>query len=207
MAEQQIRSDGLPVEWQRWAAVCLMKGTPLVEVLGTLNAQGFPESDSIHFCASLYDSPSFDAGRWLAQQLQKTSSVLTMRETMRSLSDVPMEIDRRSGVSKKEFLDQYYARNEPVIMTDSCDRWPARSLWNADYLTEKLGSVEVEVMAGRESDPNYEVNSNDHRFMMPFDEYVAKIKADSRSNDTYLVANNQLLATDAALPLWDDGDK
>ena len=39
---------------------------------------------------------------------------------------------------------------------------------------------------------------------MPFDEYVAKIESEGRSNDTYLVANNKLLATEAALPLWDD---
>jgi ribosomal protein L16 Arg81 hydroxylase len=202
MAEQ---SDGnrLPIEWRRWAAVALMKGAPLAEVLGTLGAQGFPESDAIRYTASLYDDPAMDAGRWLAQQLQKVYSVLTMREQMRALSDVPLEVDRRTGVSQKEFLDRYYAQNQPVLMTDSCDRWPALQLWDSAYLAEKLGSTEVEVMAGRESDPDYEINADDHRFMMPFDEYVAKIES-AHSNDTYLVANNKLLATEAALPLWDD---
>jgi ribosomal protein L16 Arg81 hydroxylase len=203
MAEQSNGSR-LPIEWRRWAAVALMKGAPLAEVLSTLGAQGFPEGDAIRYTASLYDDPALDAGRWLAQQLQKTNSVLTMREQMRALSDVPLDADRRSGVSQKEFLDRYYSQNQPVLMTDSCDRWPALSLWNPAYLVEKLGSTEVEVMAGRESDPEYEINSNDHKFMMPFDEYVAKIGAESRSNDTYLVANNKLLATEAALPLWDD---
>jgi ribosomal protein L16 Arg81 hydroxylase len=202
MAEQSD-GDQLPIEWRRWAAVALMKGAPLVEVLGTLGAQGFPEGDAIRYTASLYDDPAMDAGRWLAQQLQKAYSVLTMREQMRALSDEPLEIDRRTGVSQKEFLDRYYAQNQPVLMTDSCDRWPALSRWNPAYLVEKLGSTEVEVMAGRESDPDYEVNSDEHRFMMPFDEYVAKIES-ARGNDTYLTANNKLLATEAALPLWDD---
>jgi ribosomal protein L16 Arg81 hydroxylase len=196
--------DRLPIEWRRWAAVALMKGAPLPEVLGTLAAQGFPEGDAIRYTARLYDDPALDAGRWLAQQLQKVNSVLTMRETMRALSDVPLDVDRRTGVSQKEFLDRYYSQNTPVLMTDSCDQWPALSLWNPAYLAEKLGSVEVEVMAGRESDPDYELNANEHRFMMPFDEFVAKIEGASRSNDTYLVANNKLLATEAALPLWDD---
>jgi hypothetical protein len=201
---ENANGDRLPIEWRRWAAVALMKGAPLPEVLGTLAAQGFPEGDAIRYTASLYDDPALDAGRWLAQQLQKVNSMLTMRETMRALSDVPLDVDRRSGVSQKEFLDRYYSQNTPVVMTDSCDQWPALSLWNPAYLVEKLGSTEVEVMAGRESDPDYEVNSNDHRFMMPFDEFVAKIEGASRSNDTYLVANNKLLATEAALPLWDD---
>jgi ribosomal protein L16 Arg81 hydroxylase len=201
---ERPNGDRLPIEWRRWAAVALMKGAPLTEVLGTLAAQGFPEGDAIRYTASLYDDPAFDAGRWLAQQLAKVGSVLTMRETMRALSDVPLDVDRRTGVSQKEFLDRYYSQNTPVLMTDSCDQWPALSLWNPAYLVEKLGSTEVEVMAGRESDPDYEVNSNEHKFMMPFDEFVAKIEGASRSNDTYLVANNKLLATEAALPLWDD---
>ena len=201
---EKSNGDRLPIEWRRWAAVALMKGAPLPEVLGTLAAQGFPEGDAIRYTASLYDDPALDAGRWLAQQLQKVNSVLTMRETMRALSDVPLDVDRRTGVSQKEFLDRYYSQNTPVLMTDSCDQWPALSLWNPAYLVEKLGSVEVEVMAGRESDPDYEINANEHRFMMPFDEFVAKVEGASRSNDTYLVANNKLLATEAALPLWGD---
>ena len=202
----ESNGDRLPIEWRRWAAVALMKGAPLAEVLGTLGAQGFPEGDAIRYTASLYDNPALDAGKWLAQQLQKVNSVLTMREQMRALSDVPLDVDRRTGLTQKEFLDRYYAQNTPVLMTDVCDRWPAQTLWDADYLVGKLGSTEVEVMAGRESDPDYEVNANQHRFLMPFDEYVAKIKTESRSNDTYLVANNKLLATEAALPLWDDFD-
>jgi hypothetical protein len=204
MAEQEAGVDGVPIEWRRWASLSLMRGTALTEVLSTLNAQGFPEADSIRFCASLYETPAFDAGRWLAQQLQKMDSVLQMREQMRALSDVPVEVDRRSGLSREEFLDQYYSQNRPVFLTDVCDRWPALSRWNPDYMVEKLGAVEIEVMAGRESDPEYEINSDDHKFMMPFDEYVAKITNAARSNDTYLVANNKLLATKAASVLWDD---
>ncbi|HTZ30352.1 MAG TPA: cupin-like domain-containing protein [Streptosporangiaceae bacterium] len=204
MAGQQADANHLPVEWQRWAAVAIMRGTQLTEVLETLDSQGFAEKDAVLFCASLFDNPVADAGRWLAQQLEKTFSVLTMRERMRALSDIPIDIDRRAELSRKEFLDRYYSQNQPVLMTDVCDRWPARSLWTPAYLAEKLGSVEVEVMAGRESDSDYEVNANEHRFLMPFDEYVAKVESASRSNDTYLVANNKLLSADAALPLWDD---
>jgi ribosomal protein L16 Arg81 hydroxylase len=201
---EQADDSRLPIGWRRWAAVSLMKGASLTDVLGTLAAQGFREGDAIHYVASLYDDPALDAGRWLAQQLQKVYSVLTMREQMRALSDVPLDVDRRTDVSQQEFLDSYYSQNRPVLITDSCDKWPALSLWDPAYLVEKLGTTEVEVMTGRDSDPDYEVNANEHRFTMPFDEYVAKIGASSHSNDTYLVANNKLLATQAALPLWDD---
>ena len=65
-----------------------MNGTPLVEVLSTLRAEGFPEDEAVRFCASLYDDDAaFEAGQWIAQQLHKIHSVLAMREQMRDLSD------------------------------------------------------------------------------------------------------------------------
>lgn len=191
-------------EWRRWAATSLIEGTPLLDVLSKLANQGFSDAESIRFCAHLYDDPAFEAGRSMAQRLGKVQSVLMMRERMRSLSSRPAEIDRRTGLSREEFLDRYYSQNTPVIMTDVCDSWAARTLWSPSYLVEKLGEVEVEVMAGRNSDPNYEVNCEKHRFVMPFDEYVAKIEAAEPSNDLYLVANNKLLTMQAAGVLWED---
>jgi hypothetical protein len=192
-------------EWCRWTSLALLNGTPLVDVLAMLSAEGFSEAESVGFCASLYDNPAFDAGQWLSQQLGKLHSVLQMREQMRSLSAVPVDrIDRRTGLSGQEFLDEYYAQNIPVILTDVCQSWPALTLWNGDYLAKKLGAVEVEVMAGRESDSDYEINSNEHKYLMPFDEYVAKIEAIDSGNDLYLVANNKLLERVEARSLWDD---
>jgi ribosomal protein L16 Arg81 hydroxylase len=127
-----------------------------------------------------------------------------MREQMRALSSAPREVDRRSGLTSAEFLEDYYSQNTPVIMDDVCVNWPARALWNPEYLVAKLGGVEVEVMSDRDSDPNYEINSNEHKFMMRFDEYVAKIEVAGQSNDLYLVANNKLLGTPAADALWND---
>jgi hypothetical protein len=197
-------SDTIPREWRRWAAVSLMAETPLVDVLEVLYQQGFSKSEAIRVCAEFYDSPAFEAGQWLSQQLKKTQSVLTMREQMQATVPRTPVVDRRSGLSSQEFLEEYYAKNTPVIMDDVCKNWPARTLWNPEYLVDKLGGVEVEVMSDRESDPNYEINSNQHKFMMRFDEYVAKIEVAGYSNDLYLVANNKLLATTAARPLWDD---
>ena len=182
-----------------------MNGTPLVEVLSTLRSEGFLEDEAVRFCASLYDDDAaFEAGQWIAQQLHKIQSVLAMREQMRDLSAIPVDVERRSGLSGQEFLNEYYAQNKPVILTDVCDRWPARSLWNPFYLADILGGAEVEVMANRNADPNYEINADDHKFRMPFDEYAAKIGATKRDNDVYLVANNKLLEMPEALPLWND---
>lgn len=195
---------GLPREWGRWAALTLLEGYPLRDVLAVLRENNMPEEESVRFCARLYDDPVFEAAQALASQLQKVNSVLAMREKMRDLSGVPMAVDRRSGLGGQEFLERYYSQNTPVVLTDVCDRWPARELWTPRYLAERLSGVEVEVMSNRDADPDYEINSDQHRFVMPFDEYVKKVEATESSNDIYLVANNKVLSTPAASGLWDD---
>lgn len=200
----QFATEPVSHEWQRWAAISLLHGLPLAEVIAIMVSEGVAEDAAAIACARCYGNPIFEAGKHSSQQLRKLESVLNMRSQMRSLSGQPREVDRRSGLSSEEFLDQYYSRNEPVLMDDVCDTWPARERWTPEYLVEKVGRQEVEVMADRESDPDYEINSNEHKFRMPFDEYVAKITATGASNDLYLVANNKLLSEEAGAALWDD---
>jgi hypothetical protein len=190
--------------WRAWAAAALLQGVPLAETISTMVSRGVPEEQAAHICGRCFANPVFEAGRSISQQLRKLESILDMLQTMRSLSEVPRRVERRAGVSAREFLDDYYSQNIPVILEDVCDEWPALERWTPGYLVERLGREEVEVMAERDADPEYELNAATHRFRMPFDEYVAKITAVGRSNDRYLVANNNLLAQPAAEPLWAD---
>ena len=191
--------DAIPARWRRWAAVSLMRGTPVTEVLNVLDAEGFGDRDAVLLCASLYESPALDGGRWLAGQLAKLSSVLMTRERLAALAGGPAEVARRSGVSREEFLDQYYARNEPVVLTDVCNAWPARSSWSLEYLADVLGSVETEVAAGSEAG-----SAEEAPIVMPFAEFAAKAGSQASGSDLRLVPGSQLLATEAAAPLWDD---
>jgi hypothetical protein len=169
-----------------------------------MSANGLSERAAAAACARIYVNPAYAAGRAMSQQYRKLTSVVAMQATMSALAPSNDEIDRRAGLSRDEFLRSYYAANRPVLLTDVCDNWPACLLWSTDYLADRLGDQQVEVMAGRESDPDYEANSAAHRRVMPFSEYVAAIAATDWSNDYYLVANNKLLETKAADPIWDD---
>jgi hypothetical protein len=48
----------------------------------------------------------------------------------------------------------------------------------------------VEIMAGRQSDPRYEINSEAHKREVSMSEYVRMVTDGGPSNDYYLVANN-----------------
>lgn len=51
-------------------------------------------------------------------------------------------IDRRSSLSVKEFVELYEEPGKPVIITDAVDSWPAMSRWkNREYLMQHAGNV------------------------------------------------------------------
>jgi ribosomal protein L16 Arg81 hydroxylase len=204
MTSNSTRAKPINFGWRRWAAACLMDGTPVDDLVGVMKENGFDEGKSRALCEKLLDDPTLAAGRWAAQRLHKLESVLTMRQQMRDLSPVGGEVERRAGVSSQEFLDEYYSANLPVVLTDVCDRWPARKRWTPEYLLGVLGDEKIEVMADRESDPQYEINSNSHKKTMRFSKYIRHMLDAETSNDLYVVANNHLLESQAAAPLWKD---
>ena len=56
-----------------------------------------------------------------------------------------MRIERVSDLSQPEFLARYVEPNQPVIVVDAMQLWPARQKWTPAYLTQVLGELEVQV--------------------------------------------------------------
>lgn len=52
-------------------------------------------------------------------------------------------IDRRKGLTQREFEAEYVSRSRPVILTDATDHWPARQSWNFDYFQSKFADKVV----------------------------------------------------------------
>jgi Cupin-like domain len=191
-------------EWHRWAAISLLRATPLAEVIRTLVANGIDEAAAAALCSRILVDPTLEAAKWAVGHLYKLESVLDMREQLAELSTTSDHVPRRRGVSREAFLEEYYSTNRPVLLEDVCDDWPARRLWSPDYLVARMGDVEVEVMSGRTSGPAVELEMDRHRTRMRFEEYVSRVCATEWSNELYLVANNALLGEEGAASLWDD---
>jgi hypothetical protein len=50
-------------------------------------------------------------------------------------------VDRRSGLTVQQFIDEYEVPNRPVVITDVATAWPAVGKWSADYLSKVHGHV------------------------------------------------------------------
>src|SRR5207248_308885 len=134
----------------------------------------------------------------------KLESLLGIYRDLSAFASRFGKIERRSNLSREEFLEEYYSVNRPVILVDLMQTWKALSLWNPEYLKQKCGNEIVEVMAGRETDMQYEKNSERHKSNMRFGDYVDLVTSAGESNDFYLVANNHFLEREGMQWVYDD---
>lgn len=61
-------------------------------------------------------------------------------------------IDRVCGLSKKDFLQQYFKPQKPVILEDAISNWPAYEQWNFDYIRRVAGNKTVPLYDDRPVD-------------------------------------------------------
>ena len=75
------------------------------------------------------------------------------------------------------------------------NQWTALALWTPSYLKAHYGETEVEIMANRNSDDKYEINIENHKTKIKFEDYVDRVVNQGETNDSYMVANNRNLET------------
>lgn len=113
-------------------------------------------------------------------------------------------IERRHHVTREEFFTRYVQANRPVILTDCMHDWPATAKWSPDYLKQVCGEEVVQIMAGRNTDRNYEIGSEKRKTSIRFSDYVDKVTAAGQTNDFYLVAQNEFMQTSGGKRLHSD---
>lgn len=197
------RGAELGPEWARWLAKNRLLGLPDAQLVALMVEKGVDEVAARAEAARLDREPAFQAGRSIAGRLRKLESLLAIQASLSELVPEARAVERHASLEPEEFLRRFYAANRPVILEGYAADWAAR-LWTPESLADVLGDEQVEVMAGRENDSRYEVNSEQHRLTLPFRDFVRQVREGGHSNDVYLVANNHLLERPAAAPLLED---
>ena len=80
------------------------------------------------------------------------------------------QVDRRSGLSKKEFLNEYLRPSLPVVLTDMTEDWPALNKWTFDFFKTQYGDIKVPVYSGNYSKPGPGYMASDKE--MKFSEFL-----------------------------------
>ena len=200
----EATQQGLSNSWKQWIAENKLHDNSDDSIIQTMLQNGIDFQVAIQEVNRIAADPSFLAGRNFVQLLRKLESILEINQKLAELSPNFGKIERRSRLSRQEFVENYYAKNTPVILTDMMNDWPAMSLWSPDYLKTKYGNVPVEIQSNRNSDPDYEINCEQHKKTVKLSEYVDMVTSGGESNDYYIVANNSNLDRQELKGLLDD---
>jgi hypothetical protein len=140
----------------------------------------------------------------LLQRVEKLESLLNFYSDLHRQSGSAGKIDVRDQISGKDFFENYYFRNQPVILTSLMGDWPAMKKWCPDYFSGHYGHIPVEITRGREKDQDYEKDFRKTVATIPFGEFIEQIKQQTSSNDIYLVARNYFFSNPRLRTLRDD---
>jgi len=136
--------------------------------------------------------------------LAKREWLLETLERQRDLAPKLAAIERVSGLSGEQFLEQYYAVNRPVILKGEMADWPALARWTPEYLKTAVGARLIEFQGERAHDRRFEMNKDVHRREAPFDVFIDQILRPGAGNDTYLTAYNSERNAEALSVLRED---
>lgn len=115
-------------------------------------------------------------------------------------------IERRTGLTREEFIEEYEKKQKPVIFTDLAKDWPATKKWTFDYFKSNYGDMKVPVYGNsfRDGGKDYMKAVKE----LPFREYLETIEAGPTELRMFLFnifKNAPELAKDIPIPTITDG--
>jgi hypothetical protein len=194
----------LPPDWLRWVAENRLRGCTPETMVRTMTGAGVDATLARAAVQLIVDDPVYQAFAPFRQLQRKLESVLANLQKLHASAPHHGQVERRSRLSRDEFLERYVWPARPVVVTDLAEDWPARTRWTPHDLKERFGDVEVEVQDGRDSDRRYEANKLQLRRRVRLGEFVDRVFAGGPTNDCYLTANNEALKDPRLAALLDD---
>ncbi len=191
-------------DWKRWLADNKLHNQTDNSIIQAMLQNGIDWQVAIQEVNNITSDPCFQAANNFIQLLRKLESILEINSKLAELSPNFGKIERISRISRQDFLENYYAKNTPLIITNMMDDWEAMSLWSPEHLKTKYGNAQVEIQVNRNSDPQYEINCEHHKKTVKLSEYVDMVLNGGESNDYYMVANNSNLEREDLKDLLND---
>ncbi|MCE9672262.1 cupin-like domain-containing protein [Myxococcus stipitatus] len=194
----------LSAEWQVWLVENLALGVTREEACRTLVGAGVSEAVALEEVARVEAHPFYQACQRLGRRYGWLESVMDVYSELHRQSGGHATLERREKLSSDEFFGRYYFGHRPVVLTGMMADWPALGRWSLPYLAERVGDVDVEVMTGRDTNPDHAPESDKHRSTMSFRDYVRMVATGGETNDYYMVPRNENWQRDGLAPLRDD---
>jgi hypothetical protein len=181
----------LRADWVTWLSENLLQGAAAEELKQILVSAGIDNQLAVQAIHEIAENPIFRAALHLVDERNKLIALLRtlgqlLRQELGPAPEIPCEI----ALTPDVFFKKYYFANRPVIIEGLLKDAPALTKWTLDYFRDHFGEVVIEIFNDRESDPDYEINIEQHRANTRLDEFIAMLEGSAITNDFYLAAQN-----------------
>ncbi len=201
---QATQAPAIDAGWQQWIAENLLRHCTPESMLQTMVQAGMDAGQSQSAINAMGHNPAMLAALRHQQLHRKLESVVANQHRVQSLNPGFGTVEKRSGVSRDEFLERYVWGSRPVVLTDLAHDWPAMKRWSPSDLKARFGHLDVEVQMDRGADALYEQNKMQHRRQVRLSDFVDKVVGGGPTNEYYLTANNEMLRRPEFAPLMKD---
>jgi hypothetical protein len=199
-------SQGKPVDagWRQWIAENRLRNCSPESMLATMAAAGVDTVQAAKAIREMEQDPGYLAALKMRELRDKLASSMANLQRLWEQDPLYDHVEKRSRVSRDEFITRYVRGCRPVVLTDVANDWPAMRRWSPQDLKQRFGHLQVEIQAERSANQRYEVDKLKHRRQVNLGEFVDRVLAKGQSNDEYLTANNELLRRPEFAPLLED---
>ena len=191
-------------EWAQWILENSLRRCSPESMLATVTAAGIIPQQAGAFIANLPQNPMYRAAEKMRDRYERFAREMHNVQAVYESAPDYTHVEKRSRVSRDEFITRYVRGCRPVVLTDLARDWPAMQRWSFTEFKRRYGSMTVQVQAGRESDADFEVNKAKHRRDTNFAAFLDRVAMSGVTNDEYLTANNELLRRPEFLGLLDE---
>ncbi|MDQ3334766.1 MAG: cupin-like domain-containing protein [Myxococcota bacterium] len=182
----------LSPDHRAWVVENLLAGVEQKAIVATL-AKQISRTRAKREVSAIAKSPLLDVCGRLAKRARQLELVAALGRAHLASEPARTEVERRTTPTAEEFFRAYWAAHRPVVLTDVTARWPALRKWTPAWFRRVLGDVTIEITAGREADPNYDMNYRAHRKRVRMDRFIDQVTSAGTTNDIYMVSNNHTM--------------
>jgi hypothetical protein len=204
VVEAAPRGKPVDAEWRQWIAENRLRNCDAESMVATMAAAGVDPVQAATAIREMEHDPGYLAALKMRELRDKLASSMANLQRLWEQDPLYEHVEKRSRVSRDEFITRYVRGCRPVVLTDVTVDWPAMQRWSPHDLKRRFGHLEVEVQAERSKSVRYEVDKLQHRRQVNLGDFVDRVVALGHSNDEYLTANNELLRRHEFAPLLDD---
>ena len=190
--------------WRQWLVENSLLRNSQESMLARIKEAGIDPAAATGYLAALARDPMFRAAEKERERYERTARVMLALQTLQERAPHYTHVEKRSRISRDEFMERYVLGCRPVVITDLARDWPAMQRWSLAEFKRRYGAMSVQVQAGRDADADYEVNKVRLRRDTNFASFLDRISASGPTNDEYLTANNELLRRAEFVGLLDE---